>query len=264
MGAFVSPVKRLPLRPGARKTLPIPPMDRASSLRRTGRAPMNSGSPEAMDKSSRNSRRRCIRTRRDARAGRPDGTQIAYSTRPQGGNTQDIFVIPAAGGAPRQLTADPASDSLPSWSHDGNWIYFQSNRTGTIGLWKVPSKGGPASQVTRTGASTPVESPDGQWLYFVRGDTLYRMPTAGGDEQEMGKANSFLPTSRGVYTILSETGGRSATVRLHPISGGAPKMLGKIVRPFHNGLSLSPDFKYLLFSQYDVSSADIMLVENFR
>ena len=194
----------------------------------------------------------------------PDGTQIAYATRPQGVNTQDIFVISAAGGAPRQLTTDPASDSLPAWSHDGNWIYFQSNRTGTLEIWKAPSQGGPASQVTRTGASSAVESPDGQWLYFVRGGTLYRMPTAAGDEQEMGKANSFLPTSRGVYIVVKEPGGLSATLRLLPISGGAPKILGKIARPFHNGLSLSPDFKYLLFSQYDQSAADIMLVENFR
>ena len=29
-------------------------------------------------------------------------------------------------------------------------------------------------------------------------------------------------------------------------------------------LIVSPDFKYLLFSQYDQSAADIMLVENFR
>ena len=194
----------------------------------------------------------------------PDGTQIAYATRPQGMNAPDIFVIPAAGGTPRQLTTDPGGDSLPAWSHDGKSIYFSSNRTGKVEIWKVPSEGGQASQVTRAGGIAPVESPDGQWLYFARGGTLYRMPSVGGDEQEVAKANSFLPTSRGVYAIVSDPGGRTATVRLLPISGGVPKILGKIARPFHNGLSLSPDFKYLLVSQYDVSSADIMLVENFR
>ena len=37
------------------------------------------------------------------------------------------------------------------WSADGQWIYFGSTRTGRFEVWKMPSAGGPAVQVTRRG-----------------------------------------------------------------------------------------------------------------
>src|SRR2546422_4241172 len=41
------------------------------------------------------------------------------------------------------------SNNVPTWSRDGKWIYFSSNRTGSWQIWKVPSVGGSAIQVTR-------------------------------------------------------------------------------------------------------------------
>ena len=57
-------------------------------------------------------------------------------------------MVPAIGGAPKRLTANPADDLTPVYSHDGRWIYFCSMRSGRWELWKMPAEGGEATQIT--------------------------------------------------------------------------------------------------------------------
>lgn len=93
----------------------------------------------------------------------PDGTQIIFDSNAEG--RFQIYVISAAGGVARRLTADAADNALASFSHDGRQIYFSSNRTGKWQVWKMPAGGGPAVQVTQKGGRAPVESRDGRFLY---------------------------------------------------------------------------------------------------
>jgi Tol biopolymer transport system component len=58
------------------------------------------------------------------------------------GNTgqRDVFTVPAAGekaGAPVPVTHDPPTDWNPFWSPDGRFLYFASDRGGSVNLWKV-------------------------------------------------------------------------------------------------------------------------------
>ena len=82
---------------------------------------------------------------------------------------EDIYSISANGGTPRRLTTHPAEDKWPYWSHDGKWIYFSSTRSGREEIWKMPSSGGEAVQITRNSGDTPQESPDGKFLYYMKG-----------------------------------------------------------------------------------------------
>ncbi len=199
----------------------------------------------------------------------PDGSTIGYVSRPAGQNFASVFLINSTGGAPRQLTKDVAS-SNPSWSRDGRWVYF--SRTGQI--WKIATSGGSPVEVTRNGGQVARESPDSAWLYFTKpsGGVLYRMPVAGGpapanSEEEIARdvtMSSFVPTTRGIYYLGRGADSRSAFLRLIPLAGGDAKTLATISRAPHTGLSVSPDHKFVLFSQYDQSAADIMLVENFK
>jgi Tol biopolymer transport system component len=71
----------------------------------------------------------------------PHGERIAYWAIPPGGGQRDIWTVPAGGapasGAVAVTTAD-AVDWNPIWSPDGRFLYFSSDRSGTMNLWRVP------------------------------------------------------------------------------------------------------------------------------
>ena len=66
----------------------------------------------------------------------------------------------------RELTNEPSAEMVPSWSRDGRWIYFASERSGGWEIWKMPSAGGPAVQVTNQGGYAAFESLDGKFLSY--------------------------------------------------------------------------------------------------
>ena len=67
----------------------------------------------------------------------PDGSRIAYWGNSEGGR-RDIWTVAADGaGAPVPVTSDIAIDWSPVWSPDGKWLYFSSDRNGTMSLWRV-------------------------------------------------------------------------------------------------------------------------------
>ena len=52
-------------------------------------------------------------------------------------------------------------------------------------------------------------------------------------------------------------------VRFFNFSTGQDSPVAIANRPFHSGMSVSPDSRYILFDQYDESGSDLMMVENF-
>ena len=128
-------------------------------------------------------------------------------------------MIDAAGGAPR-----PASDyhaNFPSWSLDDKWIYFGSNRSGRMEVWRVPSDGGTPEQVTREGGNAPRVSADGT-LYYRRESTLYARPLAGGPDQPIvedvvGISSAYLPFGNDVFYVVAPEPSRSNLLELRAI-----------------------------------------------
>ena len=193
----------------------------------------------------------------------PDGSWIAYVAMSKSKPSLNIFMIPASGGAARAVTDDDNNLSAPMWSHDGHWIYFVKSSN----IWKVEAGGGQAVQITREGGTQAQESPDGKWLYFLGpGGVIRRMPPAGGEAAEFARDSlSFWVSTRGLYFF----GNRNRGVHDSPImfvghAGGAPKVIGSVQRRIAPGISVSPDDRYLLYSQDDQAAAELMLVENFR
>ncbi len=63
----------------------------------------------------------------------PDGTQLAFTSEPlkdpASSTNTDIWIIPAEGGAPRNLTeANPGADAQPSFSPDGERLAYLSQK----------------------------------------------------------------------------------------------------------------------------------------
>jgi Tol biopolymer transport system component len=198
----------------------------------------------------------------------PDGRRLAFGR--LSGDSWDVYVTTVDDRKEMRLTSEPSQDDNPTWSSDGKSIYFRSDRSGSGQLWKVPSGGGVAVPVTHGPGFLGFESPDGQRLYFVRGDDvpgLWAMPTTGGrEEQVLGeveqnrwavtdKGIGFLTRSRSASTIqfLSfATGKVSALTTLPPqtvIGGGS--------------LSMTADGRTAVWDRLDTVQNDLMLIDSW-
>jgi Tol biopolymer transport system component/predicted Ser/Thr protein kinase len=203
-----------------------------------------------------------------------DGRWIAFSSG-AGGNA-DVYVISAEGGTPRRLTTDDRfADTSPSWSGDGQWIYFTSTRSGTSDVWKMPVAGGEAVQVTYHGGFDPVESPDGRTVYYNKSDTeVWQVSTAGGDERLLFKGSidqfSWAVAPRGIYFFSYLTPSSRSPYALN-FFDFATRKIRRIAnldghRPDFQvgGLSVSPDERWVIYTQRDRLEYDLLLVEGFH
>src|SRR5437868_1763448 len=99
----------------------------------------------------------------------------------------DIYVIAASGGTPRRLTTGPSGNFMTSWSPDGRWIYFKSQRSGSNQIWRIPVTGGSAIQLTHLGGSEAFASPDGNFVYYTKKvwGAIWTVPVNGGTENPL-------------------------------------------------------------------------------
>jgi Tol biopolymer transport system component len=102
----------------------------------------------------------------------PDGTKIAFSR--YYNIYANIYVMPANGGQPTQVTFGNYKDEVPAWSPDGTMIAFYSNRSGHYEIWTVTYPSGQLSQITdgTEHSDWPTWSPDGQYIAFFKTDGL--------------------------------------------------------------------------------------------
>src|SRR5262245_28243292 len=56
----------------------------------------------------------------------PDGRWIAFSSNRYGNN--DVFIIPATGGAPKRLTYHTGNDEVVSWARNSQSVIFRATR----------------------------------------------------------------------------------------------------------------------------------------
>jgi Tol biopolymer transport system component len=206
----------------------------------------------------------------------PDGKQIAFDSMKEGSPyISGVYVVSTEGGTPRLLTSGGYSEVRPSWSRDGRWIYFGSNRSGDWEIWKVPSEGGSAVRVTQKGGREAFESPDGQWLYFTKKPPqqgIWRVPVAGGEEvQELsqGRQGLWAVANPGIF-LLNPSVESGATIELFRFATHHRVWLATLAPrdlafPTDDCvLTVSPDGRWIAFVQQDRIECDLVLVENFR
>jgi TolB protein len=100
-----------------------------------------------------------------------DGRRLAFDSDRSG--NQDVYVIPAAGGDPVQVTTDLSDDFMSSWSPSGQELAFYSNREGSRRLYVMPADGGTPTPVVALPRDQryPAWSPDGASLVFSSNET---------------------------------------------------------------------------------------------
>ena len=197
----------------------------------------------------------------------PDSRRIVFDLRASG--NADLYIVNVDGGPPKRFPTGTANASNPFWSADGHWIYFNTERPGSI--WKVPVEGGAAVRLTGEGeADSPQESVDGKRVFFYKveggqGQT-WSAPVNGGDERPvpgMPADVSWVPARNGIYFITGSPRHFSLnyfdfiTRRVHKIAD-LPGLFA-VWAP-----TISPDGHTFLFSGIEHSEGNIFLVEGFR
>ena len=137
----------------------------------------------------------------------PDDRRVVfdYHQSPHG----QIYVVDAEGRNQRRITSGDYENVVPSWSRDGNFIYFASNRSGRWQVWKHSLRSGEESQVTRNGGFAALESFDGKTLYYskLEGGGLWSL--SDGEERHLtdaphlGDWGQFAVTQDGIYFLDS-------------------------------------------------------------
>lgn len=158
-----------------------------------------------------------------------------------------IFVVPATGGTPRQLTDGDWNHSDPAWTPDGSRILFTSLRTEDADyawreseIYAVTVATGRIEQLTRRRGPdlNPVPSPDGKTIaytgYDFTDDTyianrLYLMNSDGSNPREIAvgldrspQDLTWAPDNSGVYFTAEDQG--YVNLYFAPVAGPARKV----------------------------------------
>jgi len=100
----------------------------------------------------------------------PDGKKVVVVTNISG--RHNLWVVPAAGGWPQQLTISDQRQRNPTWSPDGQWIAFQSDKDGNEhwDIFVVSPKNGDVVNLTNSPAvseESPTWQPHGRLLAIM-------------------------------------------------------------------------------------------------
>ncbi len=156
----------------------------------------------------------------------PDMGTLAYCAETDG--EYDVYTIPAGCGTQTRLTDASGLDDGPEYTPCGDYIWFNSVRTGLMQLWRMRIDGSAQEQMTfhtKINAWFPHVSPDGEHVVYIAyyvGDLepgehlpdknveLRLMPAAGGPSRLLFKlfggqgtinVNSWAPDSRRIAFV---------------------------------------------------------------
>jgi len=151
----------------------------------------------------------------------PDLKMLTYCA-DRNGNF-DVYIIPAEGGEEIRLTDAEGLDDGPEYSPNGEYIWFNSVRSGLMQVWRMKADGSEQTQMTfdeTRNSWFPHISPDGEQVVFItyfKGDVepgqhlanknveLHLMPAKGGEPRTLVQlfggqgtinVNSWAPDSK--------------------------------------------------------------------
>jgi TolB protein len=204
-----------------------------------------------------------------------DGKMLGVSDQSTShGGQSSIFILPAEGGAPKQITSLTPS-YFHCWSPDGKFLVYTGGRKGKFDIYKISVDGGEEVRLTNSDGLNdgPEYTPDGKFIYFNSSRTgtmqLWRMHPNGDHEEQVtddefnnwfphispdGKWIVFISFSKDV-SPTDHPYYKQVYLRIMPMNGGAPKVVAYVYggQGTINVPSWSADSKRIAF----VSNSDL-------
>jgi hypothetical protein len=141
-------------------------------------------------------------------------------------------------------------------------------------IWRMPAGGGPAVQITQKGGFYVQESWDGRFLYCLGESepTIWRVPMEGGEEKLVVRDSrdfaGWKLSRTGIYYATSHDlpmSGEEYAIRFLDLQSGRTETLFRSTGLVgHWTLTVSPDEKWILYTEFPSTSSELMLVENFQ
>ena len=198
----------------------------------------------------------------------PHGKRIAFWGVSSLAGQRDIWTIdPNARESKKtvvRVTSDPALHWNPLWSPDGKYLYYGTDRDGTLNMWRVPideNSGSPAGEAEPVGlpatfAGNVAMSPSGH-LAYVSVTKSYRLVVMPFDAAtaKIGAPRQLFGVSEAVFTfepspdgtMIAYTGGATQEdIYISEGGGGRVRQLTNDAAK-DRGVHWSPDGKTLFF-----------------
>ena len=140
----------------------------------------------------------------------PRGQRIAYWGLPADSSERILWTVPAQGGEPVRVTDGAYLDWNPVWSPDGRHLYFVSDRSGSMNVWRVPVDedsgkvlGGP-EPVTSSSQSLGLLSlsKDGKLVYATN-ESRSNLVRLSFDPERGAVSGEPQPVTQGARTVRS-------------------------------------------------------------
>ena len=197
----------------------------------------------------------------------PDSQKIAFDSR--GAGHPEIYLLDISERIPRRLDCNLQDMSLPSWSNDAKWIYFVGKDPV---VYRCPSTGGIAEPLTsKSQPLFPLEFFDAQKILFstfLPDSTVYQVSLKHPGEESpvpgmpvLADNSLWALTSEGIYFIPKDV---PHSLRYYDFATAKTRLILNIDKNLEDGLSVSPDGRWVIYAQTDQLNADIMLVDNFK
>jgi Tol biopolymer transport system component/DNA-binding winged helix-turn-helix (wHTH) protein len=199
----------------------------------------------------------------------PDSQKIAFDSRHSG--NAEVYIVDLAERLPRKVITNLSSMSTPYWSHDGKWLYFVSGTADKSNsrIYRCPSSGGDAVAISSGTGVFPVESRDGDTVYFAHdtGSTIYAASVRGPANRSIlsgmpaiGGRSLWTVVPNGIYFVPATDNG---ALHYFDFKTRQVRPVFKVGKALENGLSVSPDGRWILYTQVEENN-DLMLVDHFR
>ncbi len=162
--------------------------------------------------------------------------KIAFAAKREDGK-HDLYIMDPDGSNRQQLTSHSGTDTQPSWSPDGQYIVFHSDRYGNNDIFVTNRQGEGTylAQLTSHGANDhdPSWSPNGQWIAFISerngNRNVYVMNSDGSSVRQLTNVGAaerrpaWSPDSR--YIIFESKRDGDTRIYIMDVNGGGQRPL---------------------------------------